>query len=292
MRSKLWVASIAAILGMVGTAPAQVVYSISTDQSTYTGATGSTVLVTISLNETLSNGATSLINNPNTGNGLFGFGLGVSNNAGLSATSSNALINAAALGSAAYSVANGATAAAAQVSTANTSSDNKTDYNKGNKYTVAGAAASFQWTAGISSTGLYAPPGSGTIGTSSYPSTTASGSIVLGTVTITIGTGTDVFTIGNAFYPSKGQSDGAPIASLNDTSNIAYGAQGANGDTYTGFMDGGPITFTVKAMTVGTPEPGSLALCGLALSGVGFGAWRRRKSATTTETETAQDAAV
>lgn len=128
-------------------------------------------------------------------------------------------------------------------------------------------------------------------------STTSNGvttnGVFLGSITINVAaSGATTFTVesipdaGSAvsgFQVAAGSD--ATYTNLNDydlDSNSPGPAQPGSLYTYTG-ANQNPTSFIA-----GVPEPSSMALCGLALSGMGFGYWRRRRAKSAPEAEEAQ----
>lgn len=129
------------------------------------------------------------------------------------------------------------------------------------------------------------------VGTASGVNPDANGNILIGTVQILATSGVSTFTL--AGYPPPGLTSGNTITT--GTGSKGYGPLDLdftnNSDvspgsaTYSGTRDN-PTSFTVTVQTTSTPEPSSMLLCGLAASGMGFGAWRRRKAKLNAEAAT------
>jgi hypothetical protein len=145
-------------------------------------------------------------------------------------------------------------------------------------------------------------PGAGSQFSTQTVSSTTINMVLLGSLTITAGStnGTASYTI-SELSQSPGKINGQNIVGsgsigntvteglnqswtsmnqgndLDITNNAIFGGLPP---TYTGTADDGFFTFSVvnNANTTSTPEPGSMALCGFAACGLGFGAWRRRKA--------------
>lgn len=107
--------------------------------------------------------------------------------------------------------------------------------------------------------------------------------IFLGSVTITAGT-TTTYTIGASYNQPFGLAIAPTIQTgfdddtCNGQNELFYGnVDSDTGDPYTGIGDSANPTFTVGSNVGPIPEPSSMLLCGFALSGLGYGAWRRRE---------------
>jgi hypothetical protein len=99
--------------------------------------------------------------------------------------------------------------------------------------------------------------------------------VLLGSITLTVGTTTSTFTL-----TARNAGNGNTTTWTNtvglDTDN---GTNGTNPGLYTfsGARDA-PFTITVTPSLAAVPEPSSMLLCGFAACGMGFGAWRRYKA--------------
>jgi hypothetical protein len=258
MRRIWWFLTLAAWCLPIGAANASINYTYSTDSTTYSAASaGATVTVNIYLNENLSGASSSLIV---ADGGLFGAGFyvnAISGNASTITTISGNQ-NASAPGSA---------------------SDGFTNQSN----VVKGIAANSLSASLIEGAGT--SQSSGPIGAA----LSGGRQILLGSLTITAGaagssTTYSLLTLKNApssIVPNSGGNNGNTIDfNGNDmdvsSTNPAY--TGANSTQPTGFQ------FTVTVQGASVPEPSSMLLCGLAASGMGFGAWRRRKARLQVET--------
>lgn len=245
---------------LVGQAKADVIYSYSTDMTNYTG---SSVTVNVYLNETLTKGAQSIIGPNGSEAGVFAAGVAinlVSGNATITAITANT------------------TAFGGPVNPGSNSSNPA--------LTATSAALSEQIAFGAT-----APKASALSSTVNQ--------LFLGSFTITAGSGTSTFSVTsfgnsvNGYAQSQGDSTitspgGIPL----DQSSSTSGFTGADGSNIVGTEDSGAVSFTVSPQQAGVPEPSSMALCGLALGGMGFGYWRRRKAKLAGEAEVAETPAV
>jgi hypothetical protein len=112
----------------------------------------------------------------------------------------------------------------------------------------------------------------------SGPNPDANGLIQLANVTFTIGTANTVWTL-------KAKSSGAADTTTfnnqydldTDNNGGLPGTGGGGTQVYNGAKD---LTWTINlnVSSSATPEPGSMALCGIAACTFGFGAWRRRQA--------------
>jgi hypothetical protein len=108
----------------------------------------------------------------------------------------------------------------------------------------------------------------GSLGLSAGGINTTNALVALGTFHLTAGNGDTVFQI-----TSNKAFAGNTITSNN---NFDLDQNSAN-PAFTGALAATPYSFTVH-VGAAVPEPGSIALAGLLVSGIGFGAWRRRRS--------------
>jgi hypothetical protein len=236
-------------------AQASVTYSYVTDQSNYSVNAGGTVTISLFLQETLTNGSTSLIQGDG---GLFSVAASIERangqtGAGFVTTGSSqgnqygsTVANLAPFGGSAFRL--GA------------------DSNTSNP----GAQTASQAAIGIVS--------GGNIGTATNVNPDVNGRFLIGTVTISVSSGTTTFHVSN--YPPPGVSSGNTITSgvaafgpldLDYTNNSDVNPGSA---TYSGTLDN-PFSFTVTAV----PEPSSLLLGGVVVCGGAYGVFRRYRGA-------------
>jgi hypothetical protein len=242
-------------------ARADISYQYITDQTNYNAAAGASVTVNIYLQETLNNGSTSLIA---ADTGMFGAGVAVQQTKGPGSSAAAAIssisVNNSTIGAGGGFGSNGAVANNNPKSTAfdqtNTSSDG----------TNAGLIESIA------------------IGTANGPTTdgstsTSTGKILLGTLTVTAGaSGTTTYSV-TSFANSQNAlatkfGEGNTITNgvgydLDSTNNAFLGG----GATYTGANDATTYTFTVATV----PEPSSLLLGALGAAGLSIREWFRRR---------------
>lgn len=245
---KLKLIAIAAGLGLAicGSAHASVSYSYSADSSAYTGATGNQVSVNLYLNETLTGSSTSYINNA--GGGLTNAGAAVNV---VSATG----------GSAAQIPASAANSTTTFVPAAAFGGPTSEYYDQG---TTSASQNNLEFTEGVVS--------------SANAIQTTNNKILLGTLHITVGTGTTTFTVTTLNNDTINGSNSALGQSNFNTTTLDPTPLGSDLDVssanYTGANDEPAFNFTVSPTP--TPEPASLALLGLLGGGLLMGRRRAR----------------
>ena len=237
------------VLAVVGwacsPARADISYSYVTDQSTYNLTVGQAVTVSVYLQETVTNGSSSLIN---LDGGLYAAAM----KASLSGSSSQlATISAVAYNAnfASGSSGNTTNSSATQAVIANFSNGTNAAFASGPSLTEGNnllyLLGTFTLTAGS------------TAGTSTYnlgELTTQGGN------TVTFGSG-------------PGNGVGYDLDFSNNSGSVISG-DGQQPQSYYG-TQADPTSFTVNVAAV--PEPSSVILTGLAVSAIGIGAWRRRR---------------
>ena len=116
--------------------------------------------------------------------------------------------------------------------------------------------------------------------------------VFLGSFTLTAGStaGTDTpFTVTSLFNSPNIGLGGSNGNTTTETGSLDLDKNHATVPMYTG-ADGTINTFTVTVSGgVSTPEPSSMLLGGFAAGGMGFGAWRRRRAKLKAETAEGQD---
>jgi hypothetical protein len=258
MRFKVFVLTALLAGYLASPARASISYNYVTDSTSNTAAANGTVTVNLYLQETLTGGSTSLINSPPSSNvGLFGGAVAVNVVSG-PGTISSVTLNTAPIASGGFG----------------------TGY-PGNQTFIASNGSTAAILVAIA------------LGTAQGPTVTQTtngstviGTILLGTATIsnvTASTQLSLTSLNNA--PSNNslanaQGEGNTVTNGNNGYDLDSTNNGFNGGPppyYTGANDNS-YGFTVTPQSSSTPEPSSMALCGLALSGMGFGAWRRRKA--------------
>lgn len=258
MRGKRFGMIVLALLGLACPVQASVSYSYSTD--TTNTASGGAVTINLYLNETLTGGSGSLINPPPPANqGMF------SASVALNVLSGPGLIS---------SVAGNTNPIA--------SGGFSTGY-AGDLNSVNGAG-----TQGAIIIGVAFGNTSGPLATqvSSSGGTTIN-QILIGTATFTGVTANTII----AVTSFNNAPSGSVANNLGNGNTVTFGNNGYDLDSTNNAADGGGAVYTgadvtsaqtnTYTLTAGaaTPEPSSIALCGLALGGMGFGAWRRRMKA-------------
>jgi hypothetical protein len=240
---------------------AAITYQYVTDQTTYTATgAGATVNVQLFLQETLTNGDTSLIN-PTAGtanSGLFGAGVAVQQTGTVPTNAS----------------------------TISTIATNQTAIGVGGGFGTN--SATFDQTNVTPAT----PPNSGTsaaliesipVGTAQGPTTDSTGRILLGTLTLTAGAAGTTTTFSITSFTNSAN----PLAvQFGEGNTVTNGVNGFDLDSTNNAFNGGPPpTYTgandiINTFTVTVaPEPSSMLLCGLAVGcGGAYGAYRRRKA--------------
>jgi len=249
-------------------ASASVVYSYVTDSTAYSGTAGGTVVVNVYLDETLSGSNKTSIINAN--NGLFGAGVGIQ----LSGTSTT--------GSAITGV----------------SPNNSSASNGGFGSTTIGAAYNVNIGGNNTNGALSEAVGVASAGGSNPgPLATQISStlfqVFLGSFAITLGQNpgtTDTYTVTSLFNSANTVLGGANGNTVTETGNFDLDKNHTGATAYTG-ANNTTNTFTVTVSgSVATPEPSSMALCGMAVGGLAFRAWRRRKGQIVTELDATQEA--
>lgn len=246
MRMRMFALTLFALAGLVGPARASITYQYVADASSYTLSAPGTQVVNLYLQETVTGSSTSLVA---ANQGLYGAGLSVALTGGSGSTITGTTANTAVFGSGSFAT-------------------------QGNTTTTAQILDQ-----------------TGTSATTGAPMTAVSATvnkILLGTVTIAVNSGTSTFTLSKYPPPTLGgdtttfSGNNGNGFDLDFTNNNGPTVTPQGGATYIGTTDtnGGlnpAFTFTTT-VAVATPEPSSMLLCGLAVSGMGFGAWRRRKA--------------
>jgi hypothetical protein len=232
-----------ALLSGAARASISYTYEYVTDQSTYSGAAGSTVTVSVLLQETAASGVnSSLINSES---GMF--------SGAFYAVQSN-------------SPSNPSTITGVSPNTA---------------FTANGGLLNSQFNATQARLAETEPisASSGVSGNQNGNVTT----VLMGTISIKVGASDTTYTVESYKFAPKtfGGSgvDGNTITFANGYDLDVVNGTAAGGITYTGadFFNGSTaFSFTV---TSATPEPGSLALGAVAASGLALGAWRRWRNA-------------
>jgi hypothetical protein len=250
-------------------------YSYVTDQTLYQASSGgAAITVNLYLQETLTGGATSLIN---ASNGLNGGAVAVQAVTQTATTLTSISPNTSSIGSGGFDT-GGGTVTPYTNSGSLTSSQNYTQ--------VTGTAAALTVNTGF--TPASGPQAVNILNNSPGGGTTTL-QVLLGTLTITPGTlapgqsAWDVYKIssfGSATGPQLAQDFGSGytvtypdgsgnVYNLDSTNNVAFGG----GATYTGADN------TIATFTVAVPEPSSMFLCGLAAFSGAIGYYRRRRAA-------------
>jgi len=249
---------LACVLVMPANAGAIYSYSYSTDASSYTGAAGSVVPVNIYLDEALSGTSTSYINS----NG-------------------------------------GVSGAGAAVNVVSTSGGTAASFGSGNA--VFTASPNFGTPPSSSGGTLYYNQGSGaqannlefaeTISTTQSGVPQASGSVLLGTLDVTVGTGTTTYVASSLYsdtinggnsvlgqsYGYTGTSGPSPFGTDLDKSEATPAGAAGTAGTIDGGGAASSFTFTVGPAASPVPEPASLAVFGL--GGAALLMHRRRQTA-------------
>jgi len=226
---------------------ADVTYRYVADQSSYTGAVGSTVPVQLLLEEKVTGTSTSLIFNDK---GLFGAGVILTSPDGAifgsTPTTNDFRISGNVLGTP-----NGFSGPPPTL-TPPTANDNGPPGGSPASATKAGLI-------------INADVGTGPQFTSG---TAATRTILLGTVNVKVGATPTTLTV---------TPYGVPFSTITQNStDLDFGTQAVNGYTGTTNNPLGNFAFTVGAAI---PEPSSIALCGLMACGMGYVGYRRRKVA-------------
>jgi hypothetical protein len=251
---------IAASACLTASARAAITYEYS--ETNTTDSSGVTT-VNVFLNEILTGGSTSLVNGDN---GLFGAGFGVNRVGTGNATITGGTLNTAAL-------ATGTPASPpATPNTGGFGTNGAAGNVTANQSPADGTNAASSVNVGFgTANGMFA-------NTSTTAAGTTTNQWLLGTFTIAAGSQASTFSI-TSLAGSPNTSFGGTFGNtvtfntLFDLDQTNNGPSG--GATYIGASTfDGTVTFTVAAAV---PEPSSMALCGLAVCGGAFAAYRRRK---------------
>ena len=241
----------------MSSARADVSFQYVTDATSYTTTAGSNVSVNVYLQETDTNGSSSILAAQG---GLLSYGFYVAGGTTAGQSVINTSLNATASTNGAFTSASPFTQFGSNV-----------NFNTSSYYAAGGS--------GLPTNALDYSNANNTFTTNGQ--VTANGyQVLLGTLNITAGTAT-TFTLTsmnnpNFLDPGNGgtsQSDNTytlPISNPLDVDSDGSGYSGANDFTY---------TFTVGPAVSGVPEPGSMILCGLFASGMVGGYIRRRRLA-------------
>ncbi len=250
MKKLLGLAVLALALVCPGVAEASISYQYVTDATTYSGTTGSTVNVSVYLQETVSGTSTSILAAQN---GLFDYGIYVAGNTSATGASTISNYTSAAPFTQFGTGINNNTSSAGQNPSGLPA--NSLDYYNGNNTQAANGTA------------------------------TANGyKVLVGTLAVTVGS-TTTFTLTTQNNPSfldpgnggTAQSDNTHTLPASGATHFDLDANGtANGQSYTG-ANNAVYTFTVSA-AASVPEPSSMLLCGLVAAGGAYTAYRRRKA--------------
>jgi hypothetical protein len=257
MRFKFFALVLAIAAATVNTARADIAYTMSASQS----VNGSVDTVSIYLVETITAGATPYLA-PGGQGALYGSVYGINNLGG------NAVITSA--------------TGAGFTSTSQGSPINNVTVSSG------GTAAAFENAAAPGATNS-----SGALHSTFLTGSTTVSQLLIGTVSITLGTSQTTYNIASPYAGSQaatvnGGFTNFPVLPPSGT-DLSFGGTvgtGSSAQSYVGLFDNDSTfgatnstlyTFIVPA-AASTPEPSSMLLCGLAASGMGFGAWRRRKA--------------
>jgi len=273
MRCKVLAVAAVVMACMVGRAQAQTVtFEYTSDQSSYSAAIGSTVTVNLYLTEILTGGAHSII-------GPSGYEYGLTG-AALSVNQVSATVGTGSTIATATNNTNAYNAATPGFGTNNTNSTIIDAYN-GN----AGGAAGIATSVAGGGNPQQVPAGTNV----SNIGGVVTNSVLVGTITITVAAGTTKYQVtspdtnpdGNTDLTGDQTNTSASTLLLDQDGTFKYTSGPNNGTTISWIGTEDPIwTFTV-APTAGVPEPSSMLLCGVAISGLGFRAWRRRRGQVT-----------
>jgi len=284
MRCKVLAVAAVVMACMVGRVQAQTVtFEYTSDQSAYSASIGSTVTVNLYLTEILTGGAHSIIG-PN------GYEYGLTG-AALSVNQVSATVGTGSTIATASNNTNAYNAATPGFGTNNTNSTIIVAYN-GNSGGAAGIATS------VIGGGNPANVPAGTQVSSIGGVVT--NSVLVGTITITVAAGTTKYQVTSPDTSPAGSTDQTGdqtntsastfLLDQDGSGTVQQGAFKGTNVSWIGTED--PIwTFTVTPSVAGVPEPSSMLLCGVAISGLGVRAWRRRRGQAT-ETEPEPTAAV
>ncbi len=265
MNRKIFLLAAVASLLVVRSASADINYSyVGVVQGTVTG--GTTVTVNMYLQEVVTGSSTSLIASEG---GLYAGAVAIAQTAGSGTTISACAVNSATEpngftgNNSTWIYNNGVKTAGGLQNSSSTSSQS-------NQATIVG----------ITNNSANIPPGPS--GTTAGGSVTTSGGttttlVFLGTVSIGVGATADAtFTVTSLKNAASGTFDQNSFGNTLTATNGYDLDPNSTNPPYTGAVSNN-TTFTIQT-TQGTPEPSSMALCGLAVAGMGAGYWRRRKA--------------
>jgi len=249
---KRFLLAMAVCLVAFSQAEASISYQLVTDQSSYTLSSAGTVVVNLFLQETTTGTSQSYLADTSAtgGQGLFGFGLLVTRSSG--------------------------------TATLGTAVKNTTDFNGNFLVNPNGATqVGIQGDRGLT-------PGNGAVGTANTLGNGNGRTVLLASLNISATAGTSTFVLNDFSNFQPASNDTLAFKTLDGFNANQNGAPQGSATDWTGTIANGNFTFQVTVSAV--PEPSSMALCGLALAGAGFGVYRRRKAKLAADAAAAQPA--